>query len=275
MQVQRSVDGIAGLPDRLSEAVNVYLPHFFGGVLLVVLGLLLAWLLRVLVFRLASRVGRWLPRMLPGGARRLSPPGRVPALLGTVTFWVVLLAFIAAASQVWGLTLFADWVDRVLAHLPGVAFAGLILFGGFLLGQFVRDVVRSAAAGLDYRGPLAAAAQVGVWAVTTVITLDLLGLDITFLVVVAGIVIGAVVGGAALAFGLGARNHVNDLLGVRDMRDRYRQGDEVRVGTIEGRIISLGGRVVILETEDGQVAVPGKWFSEHPCTLLIREELDG
>lgn len=275
MQVQRSVEGIAGLPERLGEAVNVYLPHFFAGVLLVLVGWLLAWLLRAVVVRVASRMGRWLPRMLPGGARRLSPSGRLPALLGTVTFWVVLLAFLAAASQVWGLTLFADWMDRVLAHLPVVAFAVAILFGGFLLGQFVRDVVRSAAAGLDYRGPLATVAQVGVWAVTTVITLDLLGLDITFLVVVAGIVIGAVAGGAALAFGLGARNHVNDLLGVRDMRDRYRQGDAIRVGAIEGRIISLGGRVVILETEDGQVAVPGKWFSEYPCTLLIREELDG
>jgi hypothetical protein len=103
--------------------------------------LLLAWLLRAAVVRLATRLGHWLPRLLPGGARRFSHPGRLAALLGAITFWVVLLAFIGAATQVWGLTLFADWFDRILAHLPVAAFAVLILVAGFVLGQFVRDGV--------------------------------------------------------------------------------------------------------------------------------------
>jgi hypothetical protein len=259
----------------MADAVSAYLPNLFGGLLLLLAGLLLAWLLRAAVVRLATRLGHWLPRLLPGGARRFSHPGRLAALLGAITFWVVLLAFIGAATQVWGLTLFADWFDRILAHLPVAAFAVLILVAGFVLGQFVRDGVRNATVGLSYRAPLAAGAQIAIWAVTTVITLDLLGLDTTFLVVLAGIVVGAVAGGAALAFGFGARSHVNDLLGVRDMRERYRQGDAIRIGPIEGRIISLGGRVVILDTEDGQVAVPGKWFGEQPCTLLIREDSGG
>jgi hypothetical protein len=275
MQVDSSRDGVVGLPARLADAVSTYLPQLFGGLLLLLGGLLLAWLLRAVVVRVATRLGHWLPRLLPGGARRFSHPGRLSALLGALTFWVVLLAFIGAASQVWGLTLFADWFDRILAHLPVAAFAAFILIAGFLLGQFVRDGVRNAAAGLSYRAPLAAGAQIAIWAITTVITLDLLGLDITFLVVLAGIVVGAVAGGAALAFGFGARSHVNDLLGVRDMRERYRQGDAIRIGPIEGRIVSLGGRVVILDTEEGQVAVPGKMFGEQPCTLLIREEADG
>jgi hypothetical protein len=275
MQVDSSRDGMVGLPARLADAVSTYLPQLFGGLLLLLAGWLLAWLLRAAVVRVATRLGHWLPRLLPGRARRFSHPGRLSALLGALTFWVVLLAFIGAASQVWGLTLFADWFDRILAHLPVAAFAAFILIAGFLLGQFVRDGVRNATAGLSYRAPVAAGAQIAVWAITTVITLDLLGLDITFLVVLAGIVVGAVAGGAALAFGFGARSHVNDLLGVRDMRERYRQGDAIRIGPIEGRIVSLGGRVVILETEEGQVAVPGKWFGEQPCTLLIREEADG
>jgi len=275
MQVDSSRDGVMGLPARLADAVSTYLPHLFGGLLLLLAGLVLAWLLRAAVVRVATRLGHWLPRLLPGGARRFSHPGRLSALLGALTFWVVLLAFIGAASQVWGLTLFADWFDRILAHLPVAAFAAFILIAGFLLGQFVRDGVRNATAGLSYRAPLAAGAQIAVWAITTVITLDLLGLDITFLVVLAGIVVGAVAGGAALAFGFGARSHVNDLLGVRDMRERYRQGDAIRIGPIEGRIVSLGGRVVILDTEEGQVAVPGKLFGEQPCTLLIREHADG
>jgi hypothetical protein len=272
MQLERGRDGVVGLSARLGEAVSLYAPRLLAGLALLLLGWLLARLLRAVVVRLGTRIGLWLPRLLPGGARKLGTPGRLPALFGALTFWIVLLAFLAAAAEVWGLTVFAVWFDRVIAHLPVAAFAALILVVGLLLGQFVRDVVRSAAIGLDYRVPLAAGAQVAIWAVAGVITLDLLGLDITFLVVLAGIVVGAVAGGAALAFGFGARSHVTDLLGVRDMRERYRHGDAIRIGSVEGRIVALGGRVVIVETEDGQVAVPGKWFGEQPCTLLMKEE---
>ncbi|HUP48017.1 MAG TPA: mechanosensitive ion channel domain-containing protein [Thermoanaerobaculia bacterium] len=253
------------------EVLTTYLPQLLGGLLVLLAGALLAWLLRALVVRLSAGLQRWLP--LP--ARRRGVPGHLPALLGSIVFWGVLLLFITAAIHIWGLTIVAEWLARIVAHLPTLAAAGLILVLGVVLGHFVRDLTLSAAASLEYRALLARVAQTSVWAVAAVVALDMIGLDITFIVVLAGIVLGAVAGGVALAFGLGARSFVHDSLAVRDVRARYRMGDEVRVGNLEGRIVEMSARSVILETPEGKLAVPGRFFIEQPCTIIIREETDG
>ena len=253
------------------EAVTTYLPQLLGGLLVTLAGLLLAWLLRSLVYRLSERVHKWLPLPL----RRGGVPGHLPALLSSLVFWAVLLLFVTGAIHIWGLTIVAEWLARIAAHLPSIAAAGLVIILGVLLGHFVRDVTMSATAGLEYRSLLARAAQAVVWAVAAVVALDLVGLDVTFIVVLAGIALGAVAGGIALAFGLGARAFVHDSLAVRDIRARYRAGDEIRVGELEGRIIEMSARSVTLETADGKVAVPGRFFTDQPCTLLIREETSG
>ncbi|MFP5358579.1 MAG: mechanosensitive ion channel family protein [Gammaproteobacteria bacterium] len=255
----------------LLEVIAAYLPKLFGGLLLLLAGWLLATVLRIIVTRLATGLGRLLPRLLPGN-HGLRGPGRMPGVIGALVFWIVLLAFLTAASQVLGLTVFAVWLDRILAQLPLLAAAALILVFAFALGQFARRLVEDLTASLDYRGLLGAAAQVSVWVIALVIALDLIGLDTTFLVVLAGILLGGVAGGAALAFGLGARSWVEDLLGIRELQGRYREGDRIRLGELEGQIVELTARSVILEMPDGRTAIPGRMFSERPCTLLIREQ---
>ncbi|MBW3563696.1 MAG: hypothetical protein KY459_03120 [Acidobacteria bacterium] len=253
------------------ESVTTYLPQLLGGLLVLVVGVLLAWLLRAIVVRLSGGLHRWLPQTL----RRSGEPGRLAKLIGAIIFWVVLLLFVTAAIHIWGLTIVADWLARIVAHLPSIAAAALIVVLGVLLGRFVRDLTLGAASKLEYRALLARVAQAGVWAVAAVVAIDLIGLDITFIVVLAGIVLGALAGGVALAFGIGAGPFVRDSLAVRDVRARYRLGDEIRLGDLEGRIVEMSARSVILETVDGKLAVPGRFFAEQPCTMIIREESDG
>jgi small-conductance mechanosensitive channel len=270
MTEQRAWQWPDGLfPTELFEALAAYAPRLLGGLLLILAGWLLAQLLRAAVVRVSRGAVRLLPTRWrsPGG-------GGVPRVLGIVTYWVVLLSFIAAATSVWGMTVVADWLDRILAHLPLLAAALLALAVGFYLGQLARDATQHAAAHLPYRNLLAIAAQVSVWALALVIALDLAGLDITFLVVLAAIIVGAAAGGTALAFGLGARPLVYDLLSVRELRARYRIGDAVRLGEVEGRVVQMTARTVVIETDEGQVGVPGRLFNEQPCVLLVKESRD-
>lgn len=262
---------------RLLEIFLNYLPQVLGAVLLLLAGWIAAALLRMATVRAVRGLGWFLPRILPGAAATRSRRALPPGLIGGVVFWVTILAFAAAAAQVLGLTVFAAWLDAIFGHLPLIALAAVIVIAGVVISQLLREAVigAAAAAGLEYRAMLGYAAQAAVLAAVAVIGLDLVGLDITFLVVLAAILVGAVSGGAALAFGLGSQGLVSNLLGVRAIRHRLKEGDNIRIGDLEGRVVELGRRTVILETGEGRVTVPGHYFSEQPCTLLMREDEHG
>lgn len=263
-------DTATGLLDGFLE----YLPQLLGALALLAVGWVLAIMLRALTRRTLIGVGRVLPRVVAGRTGRRWRQVLHPGVFAGIVFWIVILVFAAAAAQVLGIELFAVWIDALFRHLPLILLAILILVAGGVISQLVRESVIGAAAasGLEYRVLLGYAIQATIMAMAAVIALDLVGLDITFLVVLAAILVAAVSTGAALAFGLGARTVVGNLLGVRSVQHRIREGDRIRIKELEGQVVELGRRVVIIETVEGRVMIPGHWFSESPCVILMPED---
>ena len=70
---------------------------------------------------------------------------RSAAVFGGVVYWVVLLFFVTAATQMLGLQYFTDWLARLLEHLPALAAGLLIVVAGFVLSGFFGDLVQATA----------------------------------------------------------------------------------------------------------------------------------
>jgi small-conductance mechanosensitive channel len=111
--------------------------------------------------------------------------------------------------------------------------------------------------------------------VTGVIAVGQVGIDNTVLVTILTVIVGAALAGGALAFGLGARTLVSNLIGSRDMRRECRVGEVIRIGSAEGRILQLGQTSAVLETEEGRLTVPAKLFLEQACLLVERTDDHG
>jgi hypothetical protein len=95
-----------------------------------------------------------------------------------------------------------------------------------------------------------------------------LGIDISFLLVLTGILLGTLLFSVALAFGLGARTMVSNIISCHYIRSIYRIGNVVEIDGIKGNIIEITGAFVVIETENGQVTVPAKSFSQTTSTLV-------
>lgn len=264
-----------GFAQFLNTLLN-YLPQLVGALLLILGGWLIAALLRMLTIRALRALTWFLPRILPGTIGQQLRRILHPPLFGNILFWVVILTFVAMATQVLGLDIFVSWLDALFSRLPQIVLAIVILISSVIISQLARESADGAAAAarLEYHAVLGYVVQFTILITAAVIALDLIGLDITFLVVVAATLLGGVSVAAALAFGLGAQSLVRNLLGVRSLQQRVREGDAIRIHEIEGRIVELGKRQVVLETRDGRVTVPGSYFNDYPCTLLMREGED-
>jgi hypothetical protein len=264
---------------ELFRGFAAFLPRLLAGLVLVLLGWGVGRLSSLLAVRLlqgwGGRMTRGLGRLLgrpaaerEAGALALERP--VADAVGSVFFWLVFLLFVAAATEALGLPVVSAWLSGVAAYLPRLLVAALIVGLGFLAGGLARTAIAgaTASAGFGYADAMGRMAQVIVVMASSIVAFDQLGVAITFLTVLAAIVTAALLGGAALAFGLGARTAVSNIIAAHYLLKIYRVGHHVRVGGFEGRIVDITPTAVVIATAEGQAVVPAKEFSEHASLLL-------
>jgi hypothetical protein len=249
-----------------------YAPSVLGATLLLLAGWLVARLLRGVAVRLMSVLELLLHRVSRG--RAASAP-RIPSasveIVGSILFWVVILFFVAAATQVLGLAIFTAWLKDLVGYLPTLFAGALIILAGVLLSGLARDVTVAALPAVPepQRLLLGRIVQGTLLMAAVVVGADQIGIKITFLVILAAVVAGAVISGVALAVSLGARTFVANLIGAHYLRQAFGVGQRVRVAGFEGRILELTTVSLVLETDEGRVTVPAKVYNEEPIVLLI------
>lgn len=246
---------------------------------LIVAGFVLGIILRAMTARLLRRISRRLFASRGAGAatdvrQELSADIEGPAttVISAAAFWLIFLFFLAAAIETVGVPVVAVLVASVAGYLPRLVGTVFVVLVGFIAADLARTTVRSASAsaGLPYGRSLARVIQLAILFVTAVVAFDQLGIETTFLIVTASLLLGAVLVGGAVAFGLGARTAVSNIIAAYYLSRSYRPGQRVRIGEHEGRIVELTATGVVLETKDGRALVPAKEFSES--TSVLREE---
>ena len=268
---------IADSASAILHRLVIHLPSVLWAVVLLFLGWALGRLLRLLTIRGAMLTETLLARfMAPRAAERLRF-GRSAAVLGTVVFWVVLLFFVTAATQVLGLQTFTDWLARLLEYLPTFAAGLLIIAVGYILSGFVGDLTHAAATRLvpSQRTMLARAAQGAILAAAILVGAEQIGIRITFLAIIAGAVFMTVAGGVAIAMSLGARGYVSNLIGAHYLRQSVAVGQRVRISGHEGRVLEVTTTGLVLEADGGRVLLPGRIFHDEAIVLLGPERSDG
>lgn len=251
---------------EMLNTVLAWLPQILAAVVVLVLGWVLARLLRRLVVRLAEGLDHLWNRLAhtPGlkGLQGAHPPTR---LLGLLVFWLVLIFFFAVAAHILELEFITEWLGLGLGYLPVILLSVLIVAIGVFLASVCRRLVESAmfSAGVAQARLLAQVMQGAIIVLIVVLALAQLGIDVSFLAIVFGITLAAVLGAIALAFGIGARDYVADVLAAHQLRRRYHTGDMIRVLDVEGRLLSITTTMVILDSAQGEVSLPANLFSRH------------
>lgn len=209
---------------ELGDRLAVILPGLLIMFTLITIGLLLGWIVRVVLTRVARAVGfdRYMERLGAASALRRSGVLRTPAdVLGVLALWAIFIVFASlgidalAAPGGRGATAF------LLAFVPPLFAAVLILVVGWLVANFLSQGLLIAAvnAGLPEARLLARAAHWGVLLFAGATALTQLGIGKEMVLVAFGITFGGLVFSLALAFGLGGRHIARQLLARRLRRD--------------------------------------------------------
>ena len=223
--------------------VFTFIPKLIGFLVILLVGWIVAsvvskavtFLLRKIGFdRLSERIG--LSRLEQRMGLRMDAAG----VLGKVVYWFIFLIFLVPAVDSLGLTAVSNILNQVIAYIPNVFVAIVVLFLGTLAATFVADLVRGATASTNMGNPnmYAAIARWAILGFVAIIALEQLQIAPALL----NELFGAVVAAAALAFGLAFG------LGGRETAQRLLNRSE---NTVSSAASQINAQQAMMQTSDG------------------------
>ncbi len=272
------IDAILDVAQRMLDRLGAFTPTLLSTFALLAGGWLVAWLLSRAVTKLIDKLAPGLEeRATRLTLTRLGFERRVSQLVGTFIFWIVLAVFVAAAVETLGLPVLAAWVGQLGSLLPRLFVASLIVVAGFLAGAFTREAVAAAArAGGAARADLLGRIVQAVVVATAIVTgLEQVGVDSRFLTSMTVVAAAGALGGVALAFALGARTEVSNIVAMHYVRQTFRPGQLITLGGVNGRIRAFTSTSVIIGGGEGEIHVPGRMFSEQMTVVPPQEDQVG
>src|SRR3712207_5656701 len=188
-----------------------YIPQLIGAIVILIVGYIVAQLLQAITTRVLGAIGfeHWMER---GGIKQFferAETRQTPtSVMGKLVFWFVFIIAIVMATDALGIPQVSAVLAQLIAYIPNVIAAVLILILASLLANFVAGLVRGAT-GVDI---LATAARVVIIVYAVFAALTQLGIAVQLTAPTFLIVLGAVALAAAIAFGLGSREVAKDIV---------------------------------------------------------------
>lgn len=262
-------EGINEFLENLLSEFTSLLPKMILALAVLLIGFLLGRLVEKLVKRFILYLNRSLNTRLQESLLDVDLKGSAK-FISKVFFWFILLIAFLSCIQILELDFVYSLFDRIVAYLPNVLVAVIIIFFGIISGRRLGDLIKSAATqtGVANGKYLGRAVRYLVLFVAIVIAVDQLGVDIAFLTNLFIIILSSILFGASLAFGLGARTSISNILGSYYVRKSYELGTKIIIEDLEGTIVKINDHSIALETKSGTVVIPSKDFSESRVTVI-------
>lgn len=203
--------------DRLlqgAEEIGAFLPALIGAALILITGYFLAryvqrWvddtLKRLHVDRMAAAGG--LDEVVGRTGSRLDTVRTTAKLI----FWLVMLVVILLASTALGLESVNEMFGAMLAFIPTLIAAIMIIILGIVVGEFVRGLILASAGTVAGVPTVAKIAKAAVVVISLFMALQQLGVAEEIVTAAFTLILGAVALAVGLAFGLGNRELAGEI----------------------------------------------------------------
>ena len=247
-------------------------PRVLALVVVLVAGYIVAKLVARVVAALSDSLG--LPTAAERGGlvesmKHVGITRSVSNILGQMVFWFLMCVFLMAAFNILELQALSDAMQKVVAYIPRLLVATVVVVIGLLIANFLRGVIATSAdrVGISYAERLATGCYYVLALMTFIAAFEQLAIKFALLEQMILIAFGSLAVGVGLAVGLGGREVVGGILAGYYTRQRLHAGDTVSVAGFEGTVREVGPVATIIETREDGLA------SRHsiPNTKMLNE----
>jgi len=208
---------VTGAWNAFATKITAFLPELIGAIIIFVVGWIIARLVKLATEKLLNLV-RFNKATEKTGVNKFLKKGEIvkapSEIVGTLVYWFIMILVLIASLDALGLPIVSDMLNSIFLYIPNVVAAIIVLVLGFLMGNLLAAVVRTAAsnAGLKNAEGLGKISLYAIVVFATSIALIQLGIGEEIVASAFGLVFGAAALALALAFGLGGRDVAADYL---------------------------------------------------------------
>ena len=183
--------------------------------------------------------------------------------------WFLILTFVMAGSNIFGLDIVSDGIRSFFAYLPKLLTAlGIFVIGAYL-GTMVKKAIQTMFKSLEISGGnvVGNIAFYLIVVFLSITALDQAGVDTSVIKSNLTLLIGSVLLAFSIAFGLGAKDVVSRLLFGYYSRKNLGIGEKVVVGDIEGVVVAIDNICLTIVTDKGKIVLPIKDVVDAKITI--------
>ncbi len=262
--------------DNFIQSALSGLPKFLGAVGLLILGYVIARVVRAAVrsFLAKIKVDKLADKLEEIDIVAKSKIKIVPSkIIAGLIYYLLLIIFVVAVTDMLSLTTVSAYLTSLINYLPQAFTAFAFFIAGLLFSDFLRKIVYTAAKSIGIPSAKVISTVLFYFLFINVFisSLTQAGIDTEFIQSNLTMIIGGIVFAFGLGYGIASRDVMASVL-AGYYNKRLREGDKVTIGGVTGIITSISKTDLIVTNEDDTVIVPLSKISSG--VVIIHNSLD-
>jgi len=195
----------------------------------------------------------------------------VSSTIGTFVKWFIRIMGLTAFCSTLGLVAVSAFLNQVLAYLPNILVAVIILLIGSLIAQFAGKLAAGAARTAKFSAAtlIGSLVQYAILFFIGLIVLEQLGIGSGIVFGLWAAVSGAITLALAIAVGFGGRDVTNHYLMSKALGQDLKPGMTIGLANgMSGQVVTVGTLYTTLNTNDGQVKLPNQQLASTAIKVV-------
>jgi small-conductance mechanosensitive channel len=261
---QKLREAFTGLGNSIASAI----PGVCVGILLIIVGLLVAKLLEVALRTTLIRVrfDSLIEKAGVGRAlRRIGLRQPLSLFLPKLAYFLVIVLLARTASDALGLVAISNAIGGFFSYMPNIAAAVLLLILGTTVGQFAGRMVTQAAegSGVDSASALGKLVSALIVFIVAMMAMSQLKIETEMVRIVTSFVLGAGALALGLSFGLGTWGIVRNIVTGFYTRKILAIGKRVEIAGQSGILTAITATHTVLNSEGQEILIANSTFLEQ------------
>lgn len=211
---------------ELWEGTIAFAPKLIGALLVFLIG----WFISVAIGKVVAEILRKLNlnKFFEKGAVKEALDKAefkvdISGFIGAIFKWVLVIVFLSVAVDILGLVQFGVFLNSILAFLPNIVVAVLILVVAVIIADILEKIARAAVEGVrvGYGNLVGIIVRWSIWVLAIFAILDQLRIAPALIQTLIQGVVGLIVIAGGLAFGLGGKEVAAEIL--RDLKRKLQR----------------------------------------------------